>query len=197
MIFIILFSLNFSLLAFAQNFNAQLLVGLNAAQVDRDTYGGYNQPGLITGISVFKKANESYNYGLELLFSQKGSQKKTSEDDPNIFKLRYTYLCMPLFVDLKNTGKNMKKFNIRLGVSNNLKIASKVDFGYGWIENTIKPYELSGIVGLGYSFNKNLGLMVRHENSILSIGLPGNGSNYRLNRGLYNRLVSFIFIYQL
>ena len=198
MIFVLLFILVSGFKSNAQNFKAQLLGGMNVAQVDGDSYGGYNQPGIMGGISVFREANAKYNFGFELLYSQKGSHKKTTPDDPLVFKLRYTYLCMPLFVDLKQLGPNLKKINIRLGVSPNFNITSKVDYGYGWTKNHIKRYEVSGFVSINYKFNEKLGVMIRHENSILSVGTPAPNQFYKVNRhGLYNRLVSFVVSYDL
>lgn len=183
----------------AQNFKGRGLLGLNAAQVDGDSYGGYNQPGIFAGVSVYKVVNKKYDIGFEMALSQKGSHKKTTVDDPDIFKLRYTYICLPVFVDFNTIFKSLPNFYARLGVSNNLKITSKVNFGYGWIDNSIKPWELSGVAGIGYRFNKHLGFMIRHENSLLSIGVPGNNPTfYKVNRrGLYNRMVGFVLQYDL
>ncbi len=181
----------------AQNFKAQLLGGMNVAQVDGDSYGGYNQPGGLLGMAIYREPNEKYNFGFELLFSQKGSHKKITEDDPGVFKLRYNYLCMPLFVDIKNLGISLKKITLRIAISPNLKITSKVDYGNGWLDNSIRPFEISGMVSINYKFNEQLGIMIRHENSLLSIGTPPASSFYKVNRGLYNRLVSFVVSYDL
>ncbi len=197
-IFFLLLIFLFGTQSKAQNFNAQLVCGMNVAQVDGDSYGGYNQPGILGGFAIYRNANDKFNYGFELLYSQKGSHKKRTEDDPSIFKLRYTYLCLPLFVDLKKLGVSLKKVTIRLGISNNLNIISKADYGVGWGSNNIRPFELSGIVGVNYKFNKQLGIMIRHENSLLSIGTPAPNQFYKVNRnGLYNRLVSFVISYDL
>ena len=182
----------------AQNFNAQLLGGMNVSQVDGDSYGGYNQPGILGGFSIYRNANDKYNYGFEMLYSQKGSHKKTTPDDPLIFRLRYSYICMPLFIDFKQLGVSLKKITIRAAVSPNIKITSTVDFGYDWQYNSIRPFEISGLVSINYKFNQQLGIMIRHENSLISIGTPGSGSNYKVSsRGLYNRLVSFVVSYDL
>ena len=105
---------------------------------------------------------------------------------------------MPLFVDLKQLGVSLKKITIRAAVSPNIKITSKVDFGYDWQYNSIRPFEISGLVSINYKFNQQLGIMIRHENSLISIGTPANNSNYKTSRrGLYNRLVSFVVSYDL
>jgi len=197
-IFIFLFILVFSTINYGQNFKAQVVGGLNVAQVDGDSYGGYNQPGIITGMSVYREANDKYNYGLELLLSQKGSHKKTSEFDNTIFKLRYNYICIPLYVDFKSLGPHLKKLNLRLAISNNIAISSKVSYGYGWSDAGISPYELSAYLGVNYKITDKLGLMIRTENSILSIGTPKNSSFYNVSRrGLYNRLISFMVSWDL
>ncbi len=199
MIFIFLLGLFISWQGCAQNFKAQLLGGLNVAQVDGDSYSGYNQPGIIGGFAILREKGEVYNYGFELTYSQKGSHKKTTEDDPLLFKLRYSYLCLPIFVDIKKLGKSMDQVRLRIGLSNNFNIQSKVDYGYGWNDNTIKRHELSGIFGVGYQMNKEIGFMLRAENSIITIGTPppSRSQNYRIGRGLYNRMFSFIFTYNL
>ena len=198
-IFFFLFYLYFVLEGYSQNFKARFQAGLNVAQVDGDSYGGYNQPGILAGISILRTDNIKYNYGFELNYSMKGSHKKTTEIDPDPFQLRHTYICLPIFVDLKNLGPHLKNVRLRLAISNNLKIASKVNFGFGWAESDLKPWELSGIVGVGYQINKKIGFMIRHENSILSVGKPGtNPDFYKVNRtALRNRLVSFVFQYEL
>ena len=54
------------------------------------------------------------------------------------------------------------------------------------------------IDNINYKFNEQLGIMIRHENSLISIGTPANNSNYKTSRrGLYNRLVSFVVSYDL
>jgi hypothetical protein len=192
-IFIFLFILWIPVISNGQNFKAQVSAGLNVAQVDGDSYGGYNQPGLLLGFSILKKQSPKLDYGFEMLLSQKGSHKKTSEDDPQTFKLRYNYICLPLFVDFKELGEHMKRVHIRLAISNNINFTSKVDYGFGWQENSIKRWELSGYLGVGYQINDKIGFMLRSENSLLSVGVPSANTFYKVNRnGLYNRLVSFV-----
>jgi len=128
-----------------------------------------------------------------MLLSQKGSHKKITEDNPQTFKLRYNYICLPLYVDFKELGENMKRVHIRLAISNNFNFTSKVDYGFGWQENSIKRWELSGYLGVGYQINEKIGFMLRSENSLLSVGVPAPNTFYKVNRtGLYNRLISFV-----
>lgn len=199
MIFIILSILLLNLCAHSQNFHAKIIGGLNAAQVDGDSYGGYNQPGLLLGMAILKKSNDKYHWGFELAYSQKGSHKKTTEDDPAPFQLRYNYVCLPLFIDYYNLGENLKKFYLKVGVSNNFNVGAKVDFGNGKEDTELKRWELSGLVGIGFNFNKKLGMVIRHENSVLSVGKPGKDPQfYKVNRtALRNRLVSFVLQYEL
>lgn len=182
----------------AQNFKAQVIAGMNVAQVDGDSYSGYNQPGFIGGISIYRQSKEIYNFGFELLYSQKGSHKKNTEEDLEKFKIRYTYIALPIYIDFTDLGPDFDNFSIRASISPNLNILSKDNKGYGWAKTEIKPFELSGSIGVGYKINDEFGFILRHENSLLSIGKPVNNTYYNINRrGLYNRLVSFIFSYNL
>ncbi|MFM9945739.1 MAG: outer membrane beta-barrel protein [Bacteroidia bacterium] len=183
----------------AQNFKAQLLGGMNVAQVDGDSYSGYNQPGILAGVTIYRQGNKKRDFGFGLIYSQKGSHKKTTEESPDIFKLRYTYLCMPLFVDINLKNPDFKKITFRAAISPNLNIASKQSFGYGWNTTSIRKYEISGILGVRYKFNEKLGGIIQIENSVLSIGAPVLKSLYynQNSRGLYNRMASFVVSYDL
>jgi hypothetical protein len=206
MILCLLFLFGLKIKVNSQNFGAQVIGGLNIAQVDGDSYGGYNQPGILGGFSIYRTSlnknkslnTEKRNFGFSVLFSQKGSHKKNTEESTDIFKLRFTYLCFPIFMDIKNI-KNIEKLTLRLALSPNLNVVSKQNFGYGWNDTKIKPYEISASIGIHYAFSKQFFGLIQAENSILSVGDPVITSIYynQNSSGLYNRLVSFALGYNL
>lgn len=183
----------------AQNFKSKVHGGLNFSQVDGDKYAGYNQIGARGGFTFYRELKKNKNLGFEINFSAKGSRKKSTEEDPSIFKLRINYICMPVFVDFKKLFKDYEKINLKLGISPNILINSKTDFGLGWHKTVLKPVELSSLIGVSYLVNEKAEVSIIHENSILSIGNSFSDPKYFVfyNRGLFNRLISFAFYYKL
>ncbi|NUM31459.1 MAG: outer membrane beta-barrel protein [Bacteroidetes bacterium] len=196
-IFLLLFLFSFKK-NIAQNFKSKVCGGINFSQVDGDKYAGYNKIGSKVGFTFYREFEKNKNLGFELNYSSKGSRKKVTEEDPSIFKLRINYICLPVFIDFKNVLKGYEKIILKIGISPNILINSKTDFGFGWQKNNLKPMELSSIVGILYQINSKSELALIHENSILSIGNSYADAQYFLlfHRGLFNRLVSFVTYYR-
>ena len=69
-------------------------------------------------------------------------------------------------------------------------------YEYDRITPVFKPGDLSFNIGFFYSLTKNLLFNVRFSNSILHVRPHGSGATYRLNKGQYNEVLSFIVFYQ-
>ncbi|MCC6721857.1 MAG: outer membrane beta-barrel protein [Bacteroidia bacterium] len=184
---------------FAQGFKSQIHAGINFSQVDGDRYSGYNQIGLNGGFAFYRELKKNKNLGFEINYSSKGSRKKTSEKNPDIFKLRINYVCIPVFAEFKNVIKNYKNLSLKAGISGNIFVNAKTDFGFGWQNEELKPVEISGIIGITHKIDKRLSFCITHENSIISIEKKiYNSINYYTNRrGLFNRLIIFSLRYNL
>ena len=185
--------------SFSQNFKSQVHGGINFSQVDGDKYAGYNQLGIYAGFSFFRVLKSNKNIGFEINYSSKGSRKKTSENDPSIFKLRINYVGIPVYAEFKKVIKGYDKLYIKAGLSGNILINSKTDFGFGWQKLPLNSFELSGIAGLRYLIDDKLSICVVHENSVLPIRKTNLSSQYYYanRRGLFNRLITISVCYKL
>lgn len=84
------------LTAQSQRFKAAVVAGLNMAQIDGDDLAGYHQPGINAGLRTSALLSDKWQVGLELLFSQQGSDRVP--DDPfltNYDKIRLNMIEVP------------------------------------------------------------------------------------------------------
>lgn len=180
---------------YAQSFGAQLITGLNFSQVDGDQYAGYNKVGLNVGVAVNREIKSKWFAQMELLYSGKGSRKLTSEEDMQIFALRYRYLEIPILA----VYKLQEKFRLHAGPSIGFNISAEFDDGREWMPANppLLPYEVAGHIGAEYTFADNWAFSARHSLSLLRVGNPNNGTQfYSLTaNGLYNRLFTFSLRY--
>lgn len=181
--------------AYAQNFGAQLVMGTNFSQVDGDQYAGYNKVGLNAGVAVNRQVKDQWLIQMELLYSGKGSRKMTSEEDMQIFALRYRYLEIPIL----GVYEFKEKIKLHAGPSIGFNISAEFDDGREWMPASppLLPYEAAGHIGAEYQFADNWAFSARHSMSLLRVGNPNNGTQfYRITaNGLYNRLFSFTLRY--
>lgn len=181
----------------AQKFGAQLSLGLNASQVDGDQYAGYNKAGFHTGMAVNRRIKEKWLAQFEILYSGKGSRKRTSEEDMSIFGLRYRYIELPLLAVYEWNNK----LTLHAGPSIGFNIDAEFDDGRGWLPSNppLNNYEIAGHIGAAYQLSDRFELNLRHSLSIIRVGNPNNGSQfYRITaNGLYNRLFTFSLRYDM
>jgi len=84
---------------FSQRFLGAVSLGINLTQVDGDELFGYNKVGLNVGPMVivpFGK-NKNWSVSMELLYSQKGSYHRGSEDSTT-YRLQQDYAEVPVLV---------------------------------------------------------------------------------------------------
>jgi len=57
-----------------ERFNAGVIFGLNASQIDGDYYKGFNKYGLTGGIRGITRLTPNFEFNVEILYSKKGSK---------------------------------------------------------------------------------------------------------------------------
>ncbi|HRK81433.1 MAG TPA: outer membrane beta-barrel protein [Saprospiraceae bacterium] len=83
----------------AQRFKTAVVAGLNMAQIDGDDLAGYRQPGINAGLRTSAQLSDRWQLGLELLFSQQGSDR--GPDDPfltNYDRIRFNMVEVPAMI---------------------------------------------------------------------------------------------------
>lgn len=159
--------------ATAQGFDAALLLGLNAAQLDGDGLVGYHKVGLTGGLRASYPIKERSDLGLELLYSERGSRSPLNTNGIEVFVTKLQYLEIPIFY-------NYKDWYVSDGDYYKVKAEGGISYGYLFkqssnnttlgsnIENFNRS-DLSVHLALGYAVSKRLMLTGRWTSSVLDV----------------------------
>ncbi|MGE5426729.1 MAG: outer membrane beta-barrel protein [Methylococcaceae bacterium] len=183
--------------AFSQRFEGGLLGGLNASQVDGDTYSGYNKPGIVAGAYVINNFSERLFAGMEIKYAQKGSRKnpnyKTGDQDRSVIRLNY--IDLPVYLGI-HTGE---KTAVLSGLSAGYLVHSSVDINFGSFqtEPSFKEFDIQGMLGFRFQLTNRLSVDLRGAYSVLPIS---NQTISELNywaTNQFNNLISTTVLYRL
>jgi len=202
--FAFIYLLGFSTIAFSQGkrkqyipnnerFNAGLIIGLNASQIDGDYYKGFNKFGLTAGIRGITRLTPNFDFNIEILYSKKGSK---------IFHNRYatpgramenrfidlTYVDVPFFFKLMSPRK-ASSFHIEFGAIYSRLFNSMItenvannpsEFVYETIIDDFKKSEISVLGGIGYTWYNGLSINYRYTFSSQNFyrGAPYGSPSY-------------------
>lgn len=177
----------------AQRFKGGILVGMNASQIDGDSWSGFYKTGLLAGAFVFTEFQDKFGAQLEIKYSGKGAApQKDSYDYPK--KVRLNYIDVPVL----GTFKPIEHLKLEAGLSiNYLFKAEYYDgawFNYG--DDGPNPFEAAVVIGLNYTFFTRFDLNVRWNSSLVPIRgeytgatfVDGAWSNHVINFALYFHL---------
>jgi len=193
----------------AQYFNAGFRLGGNLCQIDGDQMVGYNLLGLVGGVFVSYHFNPQWEGQFEMLYSQKGSQRVTSDSSANningIWDLfRIDYIEVPVMVNYNlskkvklsgGLGAAMMVGNYFIGRGNNVYLHN-ADLG-------ITKGEFSGTLGAQYMLSPKFSIYGRFTYSLIGINKPNNALSgatnatafYVYDGGLANNVISFGLYY--
>ncbi len=172
-------------------------------QIHGDNASGYHKLGLFAGTAINARLNDRFSLELGFYFSQKGSRRNPTKDDPTYFRIHLNYLDMPLSLRI---AANQKYF-ITLGPSIAYLISSSVNYNYADYSdrNKFNSYEVGLNIGLGRKVSSKLDVEVRCSNSItpvLSYGVAStvfypNPVARFFNKGLYSNMLTVLLSYKL
>jgi len=84
-------------------FKGAAILGFNAAQMDGDDLAGYNKIGITGGLRVAYPLKEKMELGMEMLFSQRGSQSQLQLGSANnLLRTNLNYFVLPISFTLKD-----------------------------------------------------------------------------------------------
>ncbi|HOB77133.1 MAG: outer membrane beta-barrel protein [Bacteroidales bacterium] len=189
--FIFLILLLISTFLTAQNFGGGFSIALNGSQVSGDQLSGFDKFGVRTGVFTFYNISEQSKLKLELVFSQKGSRKNPTSEDPTSFLLKLNYVEIPLLFEYKLPIKHLYVF---VGLAGGILTKTKDNI---WDENglvvMLEPFykfEFSCLVGFNFNFNESHQMFFELDQSILPIRKHYSGATYYFNRGVYNTVIT-------
>ena len=164
-----------------ERFNAGLVFGYNASQIDGDYYKGFNKYGLTAGIRGITRLTSNFDFNIEILYSKKGSK---------IFHNRYstpgrsreqrfidlTYVDVPVFFKLMSPVK-ASSFHIEFGGIYsrlfNAEIQENVEnnpseFVFEAIQDDFRNSEISFLGGIGFTWQNGLSINYRYSFSFIN-----------------------------
>jgi len=195
-----------------QSFRPIFMGGVVASQVDGDTYAGYHKLGYFLGLGINRQLSKKVEMEFGITLLQKGARKNYATDsaslnNPNnqFYLIRLNYVEVPLFIRIHA----YKKFKFEFGgaFAYLIKNPPFEENQNGYYNNkSIKNFDYSYLIGLGYQLKPNVFVNLRYEYSIIpfrdyyqsTAGIYHGQFPYNLfNTGLYNNLLILSFNYKL
>lgn len=179
--------------ALPQRFQGGVSAGLNVSQVEGDGFAGYNKAGFNAGIFVNTKITDQTGIQLEIRYSEKGSNKQGTLEQPALYRIELKYVELPLLL-LYRVSSRLKA---EAGVANAylFSYSEKDAAGEIPVETPFNKWELAGLVGGSFILTDHFSAWTRLSYSILRIRKHDSEGVYWLNRGQYNNVITFGFNY--
>ena len=185
--------------SFSQRFEGGLLGGLNASQVDGDSYKGYHKAGLVLGGYAQTDISRNLFAAMELKFAQKGSRNVDSlaTDEQIKYIMRLTYAEMPLYLGIRTSEKT----SIIVGASFGYLISGKEFNGYGEFQHDQHPFnafDLEAMLGFRFQITDRLFVDVRGAYSVMPIrDKIDNADLYYWRDNQFNNVLNTTLLYRL
>ncbi|MDH3649865.1 MAG: PorT family protein [Saprospiraceae bacterium] len=177
-----------------QTFEAGIVVGVNASQINGDFLAGYDKLGLHTGLKVRVSTWEHVEWSMELLLSQRGSRADIFTKDTR--KIHLNYVEIPLLAAFKDWLKDdFYKIRFEGGISYGRLVGNNVSFE--GVEDQIDEFnndDLSLILGATLFTSERIGFSFRYTHSVTP--LLNNKRNLEFSR-LRGFFLTFRSVYML
>ncbi len=150
----------------AQTFQAAIVGGVNASQVNGDLIAGFDKLGIHGGLKVMVDLKDHLEASVELLYSERGSSSKIRAFDP--FKIKINYVEIPLMVAFKDWQRDdYYKMRFEGGASFGRLLNGSIDNANGDLSvSEFSQTDFSGIVGATFYSSRNLAFSIRYNHSI-------------------------------
>ncbi len=185
--------------AHSQHFEGGVLGGLNASQVDGDTYQGYNKPGIVAGTYVLANLTRTVYAGMELKFEQKGSRKNPDlkSDDQYKYIMRLNYATLPVYLGFRTNDR----ISVLAGLSSGFLLSGIEYNNYGKFvkedQHPFNDFDLQGFLGFRFQLTSRLAFDLRGAYSLLPVrDNPGEVLLYWKD-SQFNNLLSTTVVYRL
>jgi len=176
----------------AQSFKGGVLGGISGTQISGDMLTGFKKAGLYLGAFVNHDISPKSSFQMELAFIQKGS--RSNADTSYLLRISYVELLF------NYRYKFHPKMKLESGLSYGVLVSEYEEvmgYPYDRQDPEFEPGDFCFHIGFIYALTEKLDVHVRYANSIIKVRSHGSGATYRLNKGQYNEVLSFILYYQL
>ena len=179
----------------AQEFYGGITAGMTASQVAGDVCSGYDKAGLYAGIYANLKVSKKSVFQLEIDYIQKGSRLVPKEENGyQSYKLYLQYIDIPVLYKYIIS----KRFTVEIGPVYGvfIKKYEEANFSNEVAGKPFNTHNLSVVVGMYYYITDNFMFNLRSSNSVIPIREHTSGATRFFNRGQYNDVLIFAFVYQ-
>ena len=185
--------------AYTQGFQGGLLAGLNASQVDGDSYSGYHKPGIVAGAYVLTNLSRTVFSGMEIKFAQKGSRKNPNPKtgDQTQYIMRLNYIDIPFYLGIHTSFKT----SILGGLSAGYLMSGNEYDNYGKFspqdQHAFNNIDIQGFLGFRFQMTDRLSIDLRGAYSLVPIReQPGDVFPYWLD-SQFSNLLNTTLLYRL
>jgi len=162
----------------AQTFEAGLIGGINLSQLNGDNLAGFNQIGLNVGGRVAVQTSERWKWNIDILFSQKGSNK--GKDDPRsapFDSYRLNYAEVPIMISFldwldEDDEDIYYRLHFTAGVSVGQLVNFKVVDFVGQDVSDLQSFNKTSIdliAGATYFINPHIGINAQYSYAALDV----------------------------
>jgi hypothetical protein len=160
-----------------RTFFGGLVLGLNACQIDGDTYSGYHKAGLNAGVIEYVKIHPKALLSVELLYSQKGARNVQVYNSPAVGSMPIIYTAKLNYIEIPVMAHYVFNDRIQGGVglsygrlfSDKESMDSYTASSINTNQNTFRQQDVNYLIGISYQLVNNLFVRMRYQYSLLSI----------------------------
>lgn len=189
-----------SIYSYSQRFEGGVIGGLNASQVDGDTYSGYKKPGIVAGGYVQTNLSRTLFAGMELKFAQKGSRHVDSlaVDGQQKYIMRLNYAEIPIYLGIRTS----EKISFLVGLSSGYLISGTEYDNYGkFVTADQHPFnylDVEAMLGFRFQITNRLFIDIRGAYSMIPIRkkIP-DVALYYWRDNQFNNLLNTTILYRL
>ena len=168
---VIIISFLLAHMCFAQGFEAKLVGGINASQLEGDNLSGFDKLGIQVGLGVEYELLKN-SISVELLFNQKGSAEKTSSQSTNRLSTTLNYVQIPILYNF-NSWYNEKGF-YQITVEGGPYISrlfgvTSTNPSIEVFKDNFKSFDFGLLLGVKYRFHRHLSIGIRYDQSLSEI----------------------------
>lgn len=179
----------------AQRFKGGVLAGVNASQIDGDTWAGFYKGGLVAGAFVYTDLQDKFGAQLEIKYSAKGSAPDPDSYDAGK-KIRLNYIDVPVL----GTYEVINNLKLQAGLSINYLFNAEYHDG-AWFNNwppgeEPSQFETALIFGLNYRFFQRFDFNLRYGYSLFPVRSKYTGSSWG-EGAWYNQVATFALYFHI
>ncbi len=164
---IIILILCISLSSSAQSFQGGIFAGINASQIDNDTYGGFNKLGLNAGAFVSREITPNFYWQMELKYSSRGMYHHPTINQNFIALSNLKYLELPLSIHYFYN----EKIQVELGFAPDVLLSEYYEDEHGSLDPAYAPdlrrFGVNVFGGIYYYFIENMAVGIRYTYSAI------------------------------